>query len=84
MDIAPRFLAFDADLAAGVAIGTPQSRTVRRAARDCGGVSQLAKLIHADASDVRHWYAGESLPPTRVYIALLEIVADWPLHPGAC
>lgn len=70
MTPAPEFLAV-----ADPYSDTPQCRTVRRAAEDAGGIEQLAHFIGSDAAEVRHWYAGESLPPIVMFLKALDIVA---------
>ena len=59
---------------------TPQCRTVRRAAGDYGSLERLARTFGSELADVEHWYAGESLPPTTVFLKALDIVArgPWP------
>ncbi len=73
MTPAPEFLA-----AQPVYSDTPQCRTVRRAAEDYGSLERLARFIGADLADLEHWCAGESLPPTAVFLKALDIVARGP------
>ncbi|HEY5899292.1 MAG TPA: hypothetical protein VIV54_17120 [Burkholderiales bacterium] len=60
---------------------TPPCRTVRRAADDTGSIERLAQFVGCDAEEVRHWYAGEALPPTLMFLKALDIVAQGPF-PG--
>ncbi len=75
MTPAPEFLAVQ-----NAYSDTPQCRTVRRAAEDYGSLERLARFIGSDLSDLEHWCAGDSLPPTAVFLKALDIVArgPWP------
>ena len=75
MKPAPEFLAAENSY-----FDTPPCRTVRRAAADCGGLDRLAELVGSSAAELQHWYAGESLPPTLMFLRALDIVARGPLR----
>jgi hypothetical protein len=75
MKPAPEFLAAQSSY-----FDTPPCRTVRRAAADCGGLERLAERVGGCAADLRHWYAGESLPPTPIFLKALDIVARGPVR----
>ena len=54
---------------------TPQARTLQRAVEVCGGVQALAKALGVSLADLSHWLEGHAVPPTKVYISALDMVA---------
>ena len=54
---------------------TPQSRTLKRALEVLGGPQQLAAALGVEPDEFAPWLAGETVPPTYVYVTALEIVA---------
>ena len=55
--------------------GTPESRTLRRAADLCGGLPALARALEVSLDDLTAWVAATQKPPLAVYIRALEMVA---------
>jgi hypothetical protein len=63
---------------------TAQTRTLRRALDACGGNREtLARTLAVSAPDLALWLEGKQIPPTRVYLAALDVVARGPLRHSA-
>jgi DNA-binding transcriptional regulator YiaG len=62
-------------------MNTAHTRTLRRALESCGGNAQtLAEILRVTKSELSAWLAGTHVPPTRVYLAALDVVARGPLR----
>ena len=60
---------------------TAQTRTLRRALAACGGNTKtLTEILGVSIGDLSPWLAGKKVPPTRVYLAALDVVARGPLR----
>jgi hypothetical protein len=65
-------------------MSTVHTRTLRRALETCDGSTQtLADILRVSIADLALWLAGTEVPPTRVYLAALDIVARGPLRRSA-
>jgi hypothetical protein len=63
---------------------TAQTRTLRRALAACSGNTKtLAEILGVPIAELAPWLAGKNAPPTRVYLAALDIVARGPLRRSA-
>jgi len=52
------------------------SEIITRAARAVGGEEALARLLQADAQEVKAWARGTREAPLGVYIKALDLLAD--------
>jgi DNA-binding transcriptional regulator YiaG len=53
---------------------TTYTRTLKRAIEMAGGEAKLAEKLGTSLEVLRKWLSGELKPPSKVYLAALEIV----------
>jgi hypothetical protein len=54
---------------------TPQTRTLYRALKHCGGAAELAKALDVSVESLSGWLTGNEAPSVNVYMATLKLVA---------
>ena len=62
---------------------TVYRRTLARAVEIAGGDEKLAQFLRLPIADLRSWARGEADPPSKVFLALVDIVASNSLTPAA-
>jgi hypothetical protein len=63
---------------------TAPTRTLRRALAACKGDARvLSQILEVSMEDIAAWLVGKRVPPTRVYLAALDVVAHGPLRRSA-
>jgi ribosome-binding protein aMBF1 (putative translation factor) len=50
-------------------------RTLERARELAGGHEQLAAALHTSPEVLAKWFSGELVPPTKAFMAALELVS---------
>lgn len=53
---------------------TTYTRTLRRAIQAAGGEAKLAEQLRTSTEVLRKWLSGELQPPSKVYLAALDIL----------
>ena len=54
---------------------TPQTRTLERAFKICGGAVGLAEALMVTVDDLARWRSGLNATPDPVYLLALDVVA---------
>ena len=54
-----------------------RQRTLQRALEISGDVRRLSRKLHVPMEELQEWLKGRDVPPTAVFLAAVDIVAEW-------